>query len=348
MAITDETTTELPQAGAPHSSTAASLVVCLGIGYVDPSPGQLAALLDLLRRALSRSQSAVGPVTLAYPSTQQEVQATEQDGFALTSYTAHGSPQGLSVHPAATWLNQAGVLRSHGARAGLLFGAEAESLVPEAVAGMVDAVLLHGVDLALPFYALAPNQGLLNQAMLAPLSRALFTPGIGFPLALDVAFSLRMADRMAQAAQRVPAAAQADAIVWPVDEAAVAGFDIAEVGDTTRNLPSNPGDLSQILRDVAGSLFADIEAKASFWQRTRPAKEPLRLEAVPAPRTMPPDPAEDEEIDDLLASFRIGYNNLHDIWSLVLPPQTLVSLKRLSQAPRDTFNLPDAECVRIV
>ena len=99
---------------------------------------------------------------------------------------------------------------------------------------------------------------------------------------------------------------------------------------------------------MAGSLFADVEAKATFWQRTRTPKETLRIDTVVPTGVTTADPADDAEIDDLLSSFRIGYNNLHDIWSLVLPPQTLVSLKRLSQAPRDTFTIPDALWARIV
>ncbi len=346
MAATDETTTESTQAAS--APAAAHLLVCLSSAYADLSSLQTSAVLRLLQRALAGTQTSPGQVTVAYPSVQTDAPQVEQEGFTLVPYADGGSGQALTVHTAANWISVAAVLRAHGAAVGLLLGAEAQSLVPEALAGMMDAALLHGADLALPQYTFPPNQGLLNQAILAPLSRALFSARIGFPLALDVAFSSRMADRMAQAAQRVPASAQNEAIVWPVSEAALAGYNIAEVIHTTRELPEIPSDLSQILQQVAGSLFSDIEAKATFWQRTRPAKETLRLDASALPEPEPTDPANDEEIDDLLASFRIGYNNLHDIWSLVLPPQTLVSLKRLSLAQRETFAMPESIWVRIV
>ena len=347
MAATDSTTIETPTTETA-ASPAATMLVCLGAGYTDAAPERIAAVLQMLRQALALTQSTVGAVTVTYPSVSQDDARAEQDGFSLRPYGTNASPEALTVHTAGMWLSLAGVVRTHAPAVSLLLGAEAHTLAPEAVAGMVDAVVAHGVDLALPHYVLPANQGLLNEAVLAPLSRALFTAQVRFPLPLDCAFSARMAERMAQVAQRVPAASQAEAIVWPVDEAAVAGYELAEIGNTTRDLPEVTGDLGQILRDVAGSLFSDIEAKATFWQRTRTVKETLRLDASEMSTAVSATPADDEEIDDLLASFRIGYSNLHDIWSLVLPPQTLVSLKRLSQATRANFALQDAVWVRIV
>ena len=342
MTASGETTTE-----SRAMTSEGSLLVCLGNAYADASAEQTAGVRQLMLHVLEQTRSNLGAVIIAAPTTQHESQVTEQDGMTLLTYPATGA-DAITAHTAANWLAFAGLMRVHHATVGLLLGAEAQSLMPEAVAGMIDAVAEHGVDLALPHYVLPANQGLLNQAMLAPLSRALFSAKVGFPLALDAAFSVRMAQRMEQAAQRTAAALQAETLVWPVNEAAVAGFDVAEVGETGRELPPVHDDLSQILRDVAGSLFGDIEAKATYWQRSRPAKETLRLAVVEA--SVPPnvEHAGDEEIEDLLASFRIGYNNLHDIWSLVLPPQTLVNLKRLSQAPRENFVLTDAVWVRIV
>jgi glucosylglycerate synthase len=73
----------------------------------------------------------------------------------------------------------------------------------------------------------------------------------------------------------------------------------------------------------------------------------LQIEAVP-PVSVPADPVPPEEISELIESFRIGYGNLHEIWALILPPQTLLGLKRLSRLPNDSFSLPDALWVRVI
>ncbi len=347
MAVTETATIPVERTGEVSISKPVPLLVCLAATYGSTSAEGLAPLLGVLREALAGTASHVGQVTIAYPAASAEAAAAEQDEFVLQPYSEGAAPQSITVHTAAVWSHLHDLMHAHGSTAGLLLGPEAETVSAGALGGLIDAVVERGADLALPEYKLPAGQGLLNQALLAPLTRALFAAKINFPLALDAAFSSRMAERMATVARRAVEAGQEDTIVWPVNEAAIAGYDLAEVGSTTRVLPPVTQELSQILRDVAGSLFSDIEAKSTFWQRTRPQKETLRLNIAGAASqsgTLP----DDSEIDDLIGSFRIGYANLHDIWSLVLPPQTLVSLKRLSQSTRESFTVPDAIWVRIV
>jgi len=50
----------------------------------------------------------------------------------------------------------------------------------------------------------------------------------------------------------------------------------------------------------------------------------------------------------MLDSFRLAYINLHEIWSLVLPPNSLLGLKKLSIMPPTAFRMPDSLWARIV
>ena len=50
----------------------------------------------------------------------------------------------------------------------------------------------------------------------------------------------------------------------------------------------------------------------------------------------------------MLDAFRLAYTNLHEIWSLVLPPNSLLGLKKLSVMSPDTFRMPDNLWTRIV
>jgi hypothetical protein len=104
----------------------------------------------------------------------------------------------------------------------------------------------------------------------------------------------------------------------------------------------NTTDLNALLAQIAGSLFADVEVKAAFWQRAR---------TTAASRPTGGPVGEDEVLPDvqpMLTSFRVAYTNLYEIWSLVLPPQTLLGLKKLSLMPAESFRMPDALWVRIV
>ena len=50
----------------------------------------------------------------------------------------------------------------------------------------------------------------------------------------------------------------------------------------------------------------------------------------------------------MLETFQLGFRNLQEVWSLVLPPVTLLELKRLARVSVDRFHMPDELWVRIV
>ncbi|HEV2618843.1 MAG TPA: hypothetical protein VGU23_02780, partial [Acidobacteriaceae bacterium] len=156
------------------------------------------------------------------------------------------------------------------------------------------------------------------------------------------------------AGQRLTALNQSAALVWPVAEAAAAGFAIAEARVGSRGLPPpDAADLNSLLAQVAGSFFADLDAKASFWQRARLAYAGRAGATVASGegavlRAEGSDGAEVPEIQPMLDSFRLAYTNLHEIWSLVLPPNSLLGLKKLSSMPAAGFRMPDSLWARIV
>lgn len=244
---------------------------------------------------------------------------------------------------AADFVNAHQLAEQHDASAILMLGPESGSLNGDAVQRLANGVLASATDLAIPCYELPPHAGLVNSAILYPLSCALFASGARFPLAIDLGLSRRMAERLARAAQRFAAMNQSEALLWPVNEAAVAAFTIHEfdVGPRALPQPIDP-DINAILAYVTGSLFADIDLKAAFWQR---ARRPV-IVRNPQPRTLPPDTPAD--IAPMLEAFHLAYANLREIWSLVLPPNSLLGLKRLSGEDATAFRMPESLWARIV
>jgi hypothetical protein len=231
----------------------------------------------------------------------------------------------------------------HEAKAILILGPGADSLSSLALRGLADAVMSASIDLAMPHYSLPPHAGLINSAILYPLTRAVFASRVRFPLSIDLGLSPRMAERLAGAAQRMPAPSQADALLWPVNEATAAGFTIDEVDAGSRAVPqpSDP-DTNSILSLITGSLFADIEAKAALWQRPRRASLIRRTAIGDAQSDGTADVAR------MVAAFRLAAANLQEIWSLVLPPNSLLMLKRCSVLEPAEFRMPDNLWARIV
>ena len=273
-------------------------------------------------------------------ATPNDTSGTAYPGLRVISTQATNAVWPLA---AADFLHAANAAKENGARGIMMLGPGADSLSTAALRDLAKAVSDSSFDLAVPHYSLPPSAGLVNSAILYPLSRALFGSRARFPLSLDLAVSTRMADRLAGTAQRFVNATQSDAIIWPISEAAVAGLSVDEIDVGTRILPQ-PAEpnINAILTLVTGSLFADIEAKAAFWQR---------------PRRLPPEQRGFSEVHGIegevdvapmVEAFRLAFSNLQEIWSLVLAPNSLLGLKRLSVVEPSTFRMTENLWARIV
>ena len=138
-------------------------------------------------------------------------------------------------------------------------------------------------DLVLPRYTTNPTDGLVNSALLYPLTHVLFGVDVRFPLPLNAAFSRRAAERLSPLATRLAANGAPDSLLWPVAEAAAASLHVCQIDAGERSLPQpSESDFNSLFAAVSGSLFADIEAKAAFWQRTRSFYFPSRPAAASA------------------------------------------------------------------
>jgi hypothetical protein len=317
-------------AGSPASATLLIHLSSISAETLEPALANLAV-------AFPRQ-----PVLIAVPemANLNSIQASEN--LRLLPYTPAAPSPTSWVLTAADYLNTYKLAQEQNASACLLLGADSQTMQPESIRNLASASLSAPTDLVVSHYQPGPRDGLVNSAILYPVTRALFGTKPRFPLAIDLGLSARMAERLATAAQRFTATNQEDALLWPVSEAALAGFTIAEADIPVRTAPQPAAaDLNALLNRILGSLFADIDTKASYWQRMRSVVAPRNITAAPLP-------AEPMDVVQMLDSFHLAYSNLHEIWALVLPPQTLLGLKRLSAMPPEAFRIADSLWARIV
>jgi hypothetical protein len=309
------------------------------------APRLLVSLAPLPPEAL---EATLANLALAFPD-QTVLVATPDPTPQLSSggplrllpYSPAATSTSSWVLTAADYVNTFKLAQENQTSACLLLGAESHSLQPEAIRALALAAL--SSDLAVARYNLGPREGLVNSAILYPVTRALFAARPRFPLAIDLGLSLRMAERLAAASQKFTAGSQNDALIWPVAAAASANFTITEIDVGGRSFPTPvAADLNSLLAQIAGSFFSDIDTKASFWQRARGAQAVRPFAQTSELVDGPPD------VTSMLDAFQIAYTNLHEIWSLVLPPNSLLGLKRLSVMPATSFLMPDSLWARII
>jgi hypothetical protein len=328
---------ELETAQAAVSSPSGKLLVMLT--PLAPEVGE--ATLDKLGTAFTGQNVAVA---------SSDISSDARDSLGRRYPNLHLMQDAPGAVTSGGWTLTAGDFfnlykkaKEHDMSSCLLLGPESQSLSADAIRSLANAVA-NGTDLVVPHYEAGPREGLVNSALLYPVTRAIFGGRPRFPFAVDLGMSMRMAARLATVAQKYTAMNQNDALLWPVAEAAAASFSIAEVEAGKRSLPQPENtDLNTLLAHILSSLFTEVETYAAFWQRARVSPQAPRA-AVPFTLDANTFP----DVQPMLEAFQLAYKNLHEIWSLVLPPNSLLALKRLSQMPPASFRMGDSLWARTV
>ena len=102
-------------------------------------------------------------------------------------------------------------------------------------------------------------------------------------------------------------------------------------------------NLTQMLTRVLGAVFLEIERTVSVWQKVHRSE--------PVPLTGTDEPAGEVAAPDVgwaLESFRLGERDLRQIWGAVLPPLTLMELRKAAALPEGQFVIGDRLWSRIV
>ena len=76
------------------------------------------------------------------------------------------------------------------------------------------------------------------------------------------------------------------------------------------------------LAQILGPMFLDMERNAAGWQRMRGSQGVPRFgEPVP-----PPAETGSTDVRRMIESFQLGVQDLQDVWSVVLPPRTMLEI----------------------
>jgi hypothetical protein len=318
MAVTDAITSEI-KAGAERIGNA-SLVVALpsctnqdslyaaGIGLQQTlaylSPGERAVILH---SPAIKSQAALqGPVTIEFLSS------------SLAAVERYHQP---SMHNAMQTLLGTGTMLN--ARACIIIGSEMDDTTGEDICALAEPVLRNGYDLALPLYPRRKFESLINSALIYPLTRALYGSRLRFPMAPDLALSLRLAERYLTPVSNGHAQRE-----WVSTAAVCAGMQVCEVHRAFKSAPATePADLSASIAQVLGTLFVDLESTVTFWQRVR-VSQPVRIFGQPVPQQEESAPV---NASGMVESFQRGCRDLTEVWSAILSPATLVEFRKLAK-----------------
>jgi glucosylglycerate synthase len=233
------------------------------------------------------------------------------------------------------------------AKACVIVEADVKSISPDWMNLLVRPVLEQGVDLVVPFYTRQKFEGTIVSGIVYPFTRALYGRRIRQPLDGEFCFSRHLVDRYLIADGWETETGRLATDTWLITEALCSAAKICQValGAHKRGDPKDPApDLSATLGQVVGALFSEMDRNAAQWQKVRGSEPTPVLGDAPA---IAADPVQ-VDAAKMIESFRIGHTNLSELWSAVLPPATLLELRKLSRQPPAEFRLADDVWGRII
>ena len=301
-------------------------------------------------RIIEELGSSMGSLRFAFalpgPPNAASFATSEQNGHVPLSLVPFTVPAAGAEFWSDVSANQRAILSLAAglkARACIVLGPDLAGLNAHAIQLFSYAILERQCGLALPVYPTGKFEGLINSGILAPLHRALYGRRIRYPLTYEFAASGAMAARLA----RHHDAREGGSLLWPGAIAATQSpqSPMGEVIVDIHHQTALAGlELSTVLGQLAGSLFYEMERDAPQWQRIR-GSQPL-----PSWGNAPEDSGAIEPGDPqpMLDSFLLGSKNLDEVWRLVLPPNTMLEIRRLTRLAPDQFHMPDALWASVV
>jgi hypothetical protein len=287
--------------------------------------------------ALATHRFASSPADAAVPLTAI---AYDVDSRDLLRLPYHGLPG--RAHALRAVLETA---RDAGARVcAVLEAGPHRSITPEQVRWLVRPLLDDQIDFVTPYYPRRRAEGAISKSILYPMLRAVFGCPVRQPAAREFGCSSNAIHHLL--AQRVWDDVGRDETIdiWMTTEAVYGGLRVCEAQFTAAPQGGDTADVSTAVSQTVNSLFVEVERRATTWQRTR---NPLSFCQVgTAGQPEGPDPPTD--VPALIESFRLGYADLNEVWSEILPTVTLLELKALARGPVERFRLEDRAWARII
>jgi hypothetical protein len=225
-----------------------------------------------------------------------------------------------------------------GVRAACVLASELQTVTSQWIAQLVQPVLQLGFDLVTPCYAHGRFEGLLNNSLISPLTRALYGTRIQNPMGPDLGISRRLFQRIIEPEHGAKLANRTHVLASIAPTAVCSGFKICQAHVGARVYPPiDWTNLSSLLVQVLGPVFLDLERNAACGQRPRESVSPPSF----GERMVLSEDKGLVDVGRMLDLFRLGARDLLEVWGLVLPPKTLFELRKLSSFPQEQFRLPD-------
>lgn len=230
-----------------------------------------------------------------------------------------------------------------GASAVVVLDADLRSVAPEWIARLAGPIVTGESDFVAPLYRRHKFDGTITNAIVYPLTNAVFGGGIRQPIGGDFGVSGRLAELYASKDVWGTDVARFGIDLWMTTTALAEGFRVAQthLGAKIHD-PKDPGQhLAAMLVQVVGTAFMLLETYADVWtMRVLADRAPTFGEAGSV--TLDPVRVDVARMED---QFRFGVQTLDRIYGLCLPPKVWTELRA---AAKDSSGIHDTLWAQVI
>ncbi len=232
------------------------------------------------------------------------------------------------------------------AKACAVVDADLRSISPEWIELLLRPLLEEGYDYVAPYYLRHKYDGTITNSLAYPLTRALYGQQIRQPIGGEFGFSGPLATHYLNQHVWESEVARFGIDIWMTTEAIASGARVCQsfLGAKIHNPKDPSADLSDMLMQVMGALFASMEQHDRLWSE-RTGSQPVRLFGFPYEVGVEPVHV---NVERMVSHFRQGLTDLEPIWRTILAENTFERLLKLNDGPLTECRVPDELWVQVV
>lgn len=235
------------------------------------------------------------------------------------------------------------------AKASAVVDADLRSITPEWIDLLLRPILHADYDLVAPYYHRHKYDGTITNSIVYPVTRSLYGRRIRQPIGGDFGLSPRLVERYLSRSDWETDVARFGIDIWMTTIAVAENFRTCQsfLGAKLHDAKDPGADLSDMLRQVVGSVFSLMEEYEAAWA---PVVGSAPVDLYGFPYDVGLDPV-NVDVERMIDVFRAGCLNLAEIWSLALEADALKAVQSLQNAPPAgvrPFHLEDELWIRII
>lgn len=220
------------------------------------------------------------------------------------------------------------------------------SITPEWMELLLHPIIKEGYDYVAPYYRRHKYDGTITNSIAYPLTRALYGLCVRQPIGGEFGFSGHLAQHYLEKHVWESDVARFGIDIWMTTEAITSGAKVCQsfLGAKIHNPKDPAADLSSMLMQVVGALYALMEAHPTSWIPIT-SSQPIPIFGFQYEVGVEPVHV---NVERMVTLFHLGLTDLESIWTRILTEDSMRQLAQLRDVAVQDFRIPDPLWVQVI